>query len=276
MITYSMPGVSGDEEGNRKQKKAYFINDSGSSTGTFLNGTKLPEPQASDGLHEIVHGSIIKIGDFSILMHIHPGSFTCGHCEPGLLMEPSSGSISFTISQKTEKPKTRNALMKQIKKKYGLDGRTPVSTRLSQANTQESAKVYKDRAYERRVKKGSDNPYEKTEVVTSEDTISENNKGFKMLSKMGWKEGQSLGNPDYKGLTEPIKLELKTDRAGLGMANLEPTTPSVGHKKKGNHSKKTSSISKRSDQLSITLKRFKEASEVKIEVIDIDENLPKL
>lgn len=50
--------------------------------------------------------------------------------------------------------------------------------------------------------------------------ISSNNKGFAMLQKMGYKPGMKLGaqkesNSD-SGLSEPIKIKLKTDRGGLG------------------------------------------------------------
>lgn len=40
--------------------------------------------QESDPM-EIVHGSKIQIGSTILLCHIHEGSQTCGHCEPGLL-----------------------------------------------------------------------------------------------------------------------------------------------------------------------------------------------
>ncbi len=38
-------------------------------------------------------------------------------------------------------------------------------------------------------------------------SIRSTNKGFKMLSKMGWKEGESLGK-DGTGLTEPVSFSL--------------------------------------------------------------------
>lgn len=34
--------------------------------------------------------------------------------------------------------------------------------------------------------------------------IKVENKGFKMLTKMGWKEGQSLGKDSTIGETEPV------------------------------------------------------------------------
>uniref|UniRef100_A0A0R3S354 G patch domain-containing protein 11 n=1 Tax=Elaeophora elaphi TaxID=1147741 RepID=A0A0R3S354_9BILA len=49
--------------------------------------------------------------------------------------------------------------------------------------------------------------------------ISENSKGFLLLSKMGYKPGMSLGIEKKgccEGIREPIALELKTNRRGLG------------------------------------------------------------
>uniref|UniRef100_A0A915PNV1 G patch domain-containing protein 11 n=1 Tax=Setaria digitata TaxID=48799 RepID=A0A915PNV1_9BILA len=54
--------------------------------------------------------------------------------------------------------------------------------------------------------------------------VSENSKGFLLLSKMGYKPGMSLG-VDKEGCSKaikvPIPLELKTDRAGLGHSTEE-------------------------------------------------------
>lgn len=48
--------------------------------------------------------------------------------------------------------------------------------------------------------------------------ISEDNKGFQMLQKMGYKPGNSIGKTDSarKGITTPIEIELRQGRKGLG------------------------------------------------------------
>lgn len=68
----------------------------------------------------------------------------------------------------------------------------------------------RDRASERRNKVGMDmshlNSCSTTEPPTRasvENTIAESNLGRKMLSKMGWKEGQGLGK-DETGIVEPV------------------------------------------------------------------------
>lgn len=45
--------------------------------------------------------------------------------------------------------------------------------------------------------------------------ISSTNKGFAMLAKMGYKEGEAIGKSS-KGIVEPIAIQVKTNRAGLG------------------------------------------------------------
>lgn len=47
--------------------------------------------------------------------------------------------------------------------------------------------------------------------------ITSNNKGFAMLAKMGYKQGESIGRTS-SGIVEPITIQLKTDRGGLGRA----------------------------------------------------------
>lgn len=48
--------------------------------------------------------------------------------------------------------------------------------------------------------------------------IPTDNKGFAMLAKLGYKAGDTLGRPSSTTATtaEPIKIEVKADRVGLG------------------------------------------------------------
>lgn len=50
-------------------------------------------------------------------------------------------------------------------------------------------------------------------------SIEEGNKGMKMLMKMGFKQGQGLGNrkSGSSGIAEPIQVDLKLGRSGIGM-----------------------------------------------------------
>ncbi|KAM9316762.1 G patch domain-containing protein 11 [Gastrophryne carolinensis] len=55
---------------------------------------------------------------------------------------------------------------------------------------------------------------ERRETVLNE-AISNENKGFALLQKMGYKMGQSLGKKG-DGIVEPIPLNIKTGRSGIG------------------------------------------------------------
>ncbi|XP_053315257.1 G patch domain-containing protein 11 [Spea bombifrons] len=55
---------------------------------------------------------------------------------------------------------------------------------------------------------------ERRETVLNE-ALGNGNKGFAMLQKMGYKKGQALGKKG-DGIVEPIPLNLKTGRSGIG------------------------------------------------------------
>ena len=111
------------------------------------------------------------------------------------------------------KEAARKREMKELRKKYGIrnDGLLEEGAK----NDAKCSKSYKDRARERRLQKGSDNPYEKTEASDVDSSIRRSNKGFKMLSKMGWSEGGGLGK-DRQGRVEPVRAEVRAERVGLG------------------------------------------------------------
>merc|ERR1719273_2638853 len=102
--------------------------------------------------------------------------------------------------------------MKQMRRKYGISGQG------NDASIAEISKSghYKDRADDRRKTKGSDHDSFKTEVASVEQPITSQNKGFKLLSSMGWKEGDGIGKDNNKGRLEPINAIQRAERSGLG------------------------------------------------------------
>ncbi|KAG0166531.1 hypothetical protein DFQ30_007078 [Apophysomyces sp. BC1015] len=48
-------------------------------------------------------------------------------------------------------------------------------------------------------------------------SVEADNKGMKMLQKMGFKKGMTLGKDSQSGIQEPIAVQMKNDRGGLGM-----------------------------------------------------------
>lgn len=66
---------------------------------------------------------------------------------------------------------------------------------------------YEDRAEKRRQKHGIEYPHtpEASQASSSVDTaISDKNVGHKLLQKMGWKAGESLGK-SQAGILEPVR-----------------------------------------------------------------------
>lgn len=53
-----------------------------------------------------------------------------------------------------------------------------------------------------------------------QSSISNENKGFALLQKMGYKAGQGLGKQGA-GRVDPIPLNIKTDRGGIGMEEVK-------------------------------------------------------
>ncbi|XP_062851895.1 G patch domain-containing protein 11 isoform X2 [Trichomycterus rosablanca] len=71
------------------------------------------------------------------------------------------------------------------------------------AITQSHQKSYKEQEQERR-------------DAALQTSISRENKGFALLQKMGYNAGQGLGK-EGTGCVEPIPLNIKTDRGGIGL-----------------------------------------------------------
>lgn len=78
-----------------KEKNVYSVTDLGSRNGTILNGRRISGSKQESEALEVAHGSRIQVGSVVLLCHIHEGSKTCGHCEPGLVQTVESNFSSF-------------------------------------------------------------------------------------------------------------------------------------------------------------------------------------
>ncbi|XP_059488851.1 angiogenic factor with G patch and FHA domains 1 isoform X2 [Neocloeon triangulifer] len=192
----------------------YWVEDSGSTNGTWLNKKRLKK----DKTKQVMHGSIIRVANTFLLCHIHPGQETCGHCEPGLVQQPEAVSSS-TLG---EKPTHKEELLR-LKRRFALSGVGEADTSL--------ASGYVDRADRRRVTVGSQHHGEKTEAASLDAAVPQSNKGFKMLEKMGWKSGETLGKDGVSGIAEPINIDLRADKTGLGLDSI-PLPPEMDRKDK--------------------------------------------
>ncbi|XP_046559012.1 angiogenic factor with G patch and FHA domains 1-like isoform X2 [Haliotis rubra] len=164
----------------------------------------------------ISHGDVLQVGNTTLSLHIHPGSDTCDECEPGQvlgrLQAEEKANREVKIVSRADRLKEHKQQLKQIKRRYGLENCAYVDNTTAIHNP-----AYEDKAASRRQTVGSDNPHAPDEGPASVmQPISTQNKGHKLLAKMGWKEGQGLGK-DNTGIAEPINVMLRTNQAaGLG------------------------------------------------------------
>ncbi|KAH8290658.1 hypothetical protein KR054_004803 [Drosophila jambulina] len=201
----------------------YKCLDLGSRNGTILNGA-LMAGEAMD----LVHGSVITLGQTKLLCHVHEGNSTCGLCEPGLLIETPAPVVATTTAS-TGTVLSHKEQLKKLQRKYGLENEKFVD---SSGNGQ-SAPNYKDRAATRRVNVGSSTDKEKTEVACVNTEIGSSNKGFKMLSKLGWQKGDTLGKTNASaGLLAPINVVANEGTSGLGNTDPVPTASRPVDKRK--------------------------------------------
>ena len=187
------------------QQGKYYLRDLGSRNGTWVGGKRLSVSKQESGDVEVGHRSVVQIGKTKLVCHLHPGRETCLDCEPGLVRREVSGGAGPGREQE------RQDQLVNLKRKYGLDRPGEDVLKTEGRNTE----AYTDRAKQRRKLIGSTNEKEKTESSNLETSITNTNKGFKMLSKMGYKKGQGLGKKE-QGIAEPIKPDMRPSGVGLG------------------------------------------------------------
>ncbi|XP_044744672.1 angiogenic factor with G patch and FHA domains 1 isoform X1 [Coccinella septempunctata] len=204
-----------------KDSNMFQAVDMGSRNGTLLNGVRMSTSKQESEHLDVVHGSRIQLGSTVLLCHVHEGSQTCGHCEPGLLEQDArelKDKKTKLVKRESHKKELQN-----LKKKFGMNN--------FKSDKASLASGYTDRAQKRREVIGSHNEHEKTQVSSLDESISSKNKGFQLLSKMGWKEGQSLGK-EGQGILEPIKLVSNEGTTGVGSSNSEVPISKEQKKKK--------------------------------------------
>ncbi|XP_039451377.1 angiogenic factor with G patch and FHA domains 1 isoform X2 [Culex pipiens pallens] len=201
------------------QKKAtYRVLDLGSRNGTLLNGARMaPTMQESEPV-PLAHGDVLELNGTRLLCHVHDGAITCAKCEPGLLMRgdeiggaAAAAGGGAEDGDKIVNPVSHREGLKLLQKRYGLEDEKYVDPPAQPGSTSD----YTDRAANRRKTKGSTNEHAKAQVASVDQHIPAENKGFRMLAKLGWSEGQTLGRNE-DGLREPIPMVANVGTSGLG------------------------------------------------------------
>ncbi|KPP79512.1 G patch domain-containing protein 11-like [Scleropages formosus] len=93
----------------------------------------------------------------------------------------------------------------------------PMLKRVKEALRKEE--IHKEKNLQNRQKTYKEQEQESRETKL-QSSISNENKGFALLAKMGYKAGQGLGK-DGAGRVEPIPLNIKSDRGGIGMEEVK-------------------------------------------------------
>ncbi|XP_046661952.1 angiogenic factor with G patch and FHA domains 1 isoform X2 [Homalodisca vitripennis] len=188
----------------------YKLVDLGSRNGTLVDGRRLSVALRESDPVDLQHGTVVRVGCTELECHLHPGRTTCNRCEPGCVLHKESASSEAMDKDHETKEARHRSELRRLRKRFGLD-------KLSAKETSVSLPVgYQDRAEERRKTVGSQDHNAKTEAASVDQHIQSENKGFKMLSKMGWAKGQSLGKDSTKGIVEPVLVEQRPEKSGLG------------------------------------------------------------
>lgn len=190
-----------------------------SRNGSLIDGKQISSLSQEDSeAVDLFHDNILQVSNTRLLCHVHEGLSTCNDCEPFNYIKPQKEPEKITDDPQPSNLSHKEQL-KLLQKRYGLQ-----SEKYQENSGGGKNKNYEDRAESRRVKVGSSHHAEKTVQASVNTSISSDNKGFKLLSKMGWKEGKSIGKDDEKGIKEPVQLKSQQGTSGLGNERVQIST----------------------------------------------------
>lgn len=204
---------------DKKQKRFYII-DNGSQHGTYVNEKRLSEPKQSSLPYELRHGDIVRIGSTSLEVHEHT-TMPCDVCRTNSPVDIHSGkkpkqeNVSISIVERDEQ---RRQWIEEAKKMYRSGSVLPDNKDyVDRAELRRQTKVKQEKFVDP-YRKEIDETYTPPPQTTTMTTVYKPVQGIgnKMLQKMGWEEGQSLGKDQTTGILEPIQPSSQLSKAGLG------------------------------------------------------------
>lgn len=200
-----------------KQEKLFYMIDNGSQHGTFVNEKRLSEPKQASLPYELRHLDIVRIGSTSLQVHLHDMGWPCHDCSASEFIETTCGKKEKKQTQQihVDLEKSRREWIKNAKKLY-----TPTIDH--ENNYVDRAKIRRKHTKPEKFIKPEESDI--TEPSPLPPLISYQTPvggiGNKMLQKLGWQQGQSLGKHG-DGILEPVRPSSQTNRLGLG---IQPTT----------------------------------------------------
>ncbi|KAH3765691.1 hypothetical protein Pelo_2426 [Pelomyxa schiedti] len=230
----------------------YFrISDVGSRNGTYVNDIKLTYNKSSPAENQLrlYPGDVIHIGKFDITFE-HPEkkpdanptpAESTSNCTSSSHPTYNLGGVQVSSSEwvevlkKNVKTLTRTELKLTVNRKEKYEDRAAKRRRLYPKETytqlqarRELGSTEDDGATPAQQQQQQQQPgsYPKRRTLYGEDgstppttdqgaALTSDNKGYRMLSGMGWKEGQGLG-ADEHGTTAPVLPSMPIGRRGLG------------------------------------------------------------
>ncbi|CAG8595090.1 1212_t:CDS:2 [Ambispora gerdemannii] len=206
-------------------KDAFYIIDSGSQNGTFVNSNRLSESKMSSKPQILSHMDEIIVGSTTFQVHLHK-QWTCEACTvtEGKVIEISkndNNNIAKLLELQRRQELTR------LKRKYIGSYKDNED---DNSGTDNNAK-YIDRAALRREIRPDNTPVKKLNSLDEDldsfptqssqnKRLGSENKGNMLLQKMGWKEGQGLGRAGG-GIVNPIDVLTNDGRRGLGSGGIK-------------------------------------------------------
>lgn len=220
-----------------KQEKLFYMIDNGSQHGTFVNEKRLSEPKQASLPYELRHNDTVKIGSTILKVHLHDMGWPCQACLANEFI-PLTHEKKKQQEQKNQSmgvedlEKSRIEWIKNAKKVYTEDTTTG----------KEGREEYVDRAKIRRKntkpekfvrEQQEEYTQQQEEEITIPTTYNTPVQGIgnKMLQKLGWQEGTSLGKRN-DGILEPINPAANTSKLGLGISTAQPSLANESKKEK--------------------------------------------
>lgn len=211
----------------------------GSTHGTYIDDKRLSEPKHSSKPGKLMHGSKLRIASTVFTTHIHP-AWPCEECQLGKdneirlddgippvvpVTEPNQG-VAMNSKQKRENREVNRKLEMAALKESLLSNHTAGS---KEDTPERRDRVYVDRSAMRRAlhprspRRQSASPPVATggTIDTPPATAATSVFASNMLAAQGWTPGTGLGK-DRSGRAEPIQVELRTERTGLGIKGSKP------------------------------------------------------
>lgn len=243
-IYYDPGNVGVGDSDNSNDKEGFRIVDVGSTNGTYLNGERLSESKKSSVPRHLSHLDLVQIGSTILQVHLHRNEWPCKQCQTTNDNVIDVAKMNAPKEKQQQQQQQTTTTIKDLfrptildhkrelallKKKYAAPMSPAMRPKFidrrrwkndgggSIVDDHERDARYHDQKYKSfssRLDSLQHSPQPLDAIKTTATPVG--GIGDKLLRKMGWKEGQSLGRTGTDGILEPISPTQRGDRRGLG------------------------------------------------------------